>query len=64
MPVVSFSDLQALSGYKQANKVIQWCREQGIRFVLNSSNQPVTVSDMLREDLDGTRETTTILFER
>ena len=64
MSVVPFEELQALSGYKHRNKVIQWCREQGIRYVLNSSNQPVTVSDMLREDLDGTRETTTILFER
>ena len=63
MSVIEFKDLQALSGYKQVNKVIQWCREQGIRFVLNSSNQPVTVSDMLREDLDGTRETTTLRFE-
>lgn len=64
MSVVPFEELQALSGYKHRNKVIQWCREQGIRFVLNSSNQPVTVSDMLREDLDGTREATALRFER
>ena len=63
MSVVPFEELQALSGYKHRNKVIQWCREQGIRFVLNSSNQPVTVSDMLREDLDGTREATALRFE-
>ena len=63
MSVIDFASLQALSGYKQASKVIKWCREHGIRFVLNSSNQPVTVSDMLREDLDGTKQTTTILFE-
>jgi hypothetical protein len=63
MSVVPFEALQQLSGYRQANKVSAWLREHGIRYVLNSSGKPVTVSDMLAEDLDGTRQTTTILFE-
>ena len=63
MSVVPFEELQQLSGYRQANKVSAWLREHGIRYVLNSSGKPVTVSDMLAEDLDGTRQTSTVLFK-
>ena len=56
MSVVPFEELQELSGYRQANKVSAWLREHGIRYVLNSSGKPVTVSDMLAEDLDGKKE--------
>ena len=63
MSVVPFEELQELSGYRQPSKVAGWLREHGIRYVLNSSGKPVTVSDMLAEDLDGTKQITTILFE-
>ena len=64
MPVVSFSDLQALSGYKQVSKVIAFLREHRIRYVIGGDGKPRTTSDFLSEDLDGEKQASTILFER
>jgi hypothetical protein len=54
--IVNFEDLQELSGYKQANKVIEWLREHRIRFIISGDGKPRTVDDFLREDL-GDQET-------
>jgi len=54
VPVVAFEDLQALSGYRQQSKVIAWCREQGLKFVVGGDGLPRTTSDYLAEVLDGT----------
>ena len=56
MAVVDFSDLQQLSGYKQVSKVVDWLRENSIRFVLGGDGKPRTTSDMLEEDLDAKKE--------
>ncbi len=63
MSVVPFEELQALSGYKQANKVICWLREHRIRYVIGGDGKPRTTSDFLSEDLDGKKQITTLLFE-
>ena len=53
MSVVQFEALQALSGYKQVSKVIEWLRENRIRFVVGGDGKPRTTDDFLAEDLDG-----------
>ena len=63
MSVVPFEELQALSGYKQANKVICWLWEHRIRYVIGGDGKPRTTSDFLSEDLDGEKQITTLLFE-
>jgi hypothetical protein len=62
--VVPFEELQALSGYRQGNKVIAWLREHRIRYVIGGDGKPRTTSDLLSEDLDGEKQASTILFER
>ena len=64
MSVVPFEDLQALSGYRQASKVIAFLREHRIRYVIGGDGKPRTTSDFLSEDLDGEKQAATILFER
>ena len=63
MSVVPFEELQELSGYKQASKVAGWLREHRIRYVIGGDGKPRTTSDFLREDLDGTKQTSTVLFK-
>ena len=46
--VVDFDDLQRLSGYKQASKVIEWLREQRVAYVVGGDGKPRTTHDMLR----------------
>ena len=53
---MSFDDLQALSGYKQVSKVIDWLRENQIRFVVGGDGKPRTTNDLLESDLDGQKE--------
>lgn len=67
MSVVEFEQLQALSGYKQVTKVIDWCREQGLKFVIGGDGKPRTFDDYLREAIDGEpkqKEATPVLFRR
>ena len=64
MSVIEFKDLQALSGYKQASKVIAFLREHRIRYVIGGDGKPRTTNDLLSEDIDGEKQATTILFER
>ena len=67
MPVVQFEDLQALSGYKQVSKVIEWLREHKVKFVIGGDGKPRTFDDYLREALDGEtrpKEATPVLFGR
>jgi hypothetical protein len=53
---VPFEALQDLSGYRQVNKVIDWLRENQIRFVTGGDGKPRTTHDMLEQDLDGQKE--------
>ena len=53
MAVIDFADLQALSGYKQVNKVIDWLGNNRIRYVVGGDGKPRTTDDFLAEDLDG-----------
>ena len=53
MSVVDFPDLQRLSGYKQVSKVVDWLRENQIRFVIGGDGKPRTTHDLLESDLDG-----------
>ena len=53
MPVIDFTDLQALSGYKQVSKVIDWLREHRVKFVVGGDGKPRTTDDFLAEDLNG-----------
>ena len=67
MAVVGFSDLQELSGFKQANKVIDWLREHKVKFVIGGDGKPRTFDDYLREAIDGEpkqKEAPSILFGR
>lgn len=67
MSVVEFEQLQALSGYKQVSKVIDWCREQGLKFVIGGDGKPRTFDDYLREAIDGEpkqKEAAPVLFGR
>jgi hypothetical protein len=54
--VVPFEALQDLSGYKQANKVIEWLRENKLRYVIGGDGKPRTTDDFLAEDLNGQKE--------
>lgn len=67
MSVVQFEDLQALSGYKQVSKVIEWLREHKVKFVIGGDGKPRTFDDYLREAIDGEtrpKEAPPILFGR
>ena len=67
MSVVHFKDLQDLSGYKQANKVIAWLRERKVKFVIGADGKPRTFDDYLREAIDGEpkqKEAAPVLFGR
>ena len=67
MAVIDFADLQALSGYRQVGKVVDWLRENGIRFVIGGDGKPRTTHDMLEQDLDGQKarkEAAPVLFGR
>lgn len=56
MSVVDFEELQLLSGYRQAGKVVDWLGKNSIRFVIGGDGKPRTTHDMLEEDLDATKE--------
>ena len=67
MAVVEFTDLAALSGYKQVSKVIEWLGNNRIRYVVGGDGKPRTTSDFLAEDLDGKpaeKKATPVLFGR
>ena len=53
MSVVDFEELRLLSGYKQVSKVVDWLRENQIRFVIGGDGKPRTTHDLLESDLDG-----------
>ena len=40
MSVVDFEDLQALSGYRQPSKVIDWLSGKGMQFVIGGDGKP------------------------
>lgn len=63
MALVDFADLQALSGYRQVSKVIDWCREHQLKFVIGGDGKPRTFDDYLREAIDGEeRKVTPVRF--
>ena len=53
MSVVPFEALQDLSGYRQESKVIEWLRENKLRYVIGGDGKPRTTDDFLAEDLNG-----------
>ena len=56
MSVVDFADLQALSGYRQVSKVMDWLSGNQIRFVIGGDGKPRTTHDLLESDLDAKKE--------
>ena len=66
MSVVQFESLAELSGYKQVRKVVDWLRENSIRFVIGGDGKPRTTHDMLEQDLDAKKErkSAAVLFTR
>jgi len=50
--VVPYECLRDLSGARQVSRVIDWLRENKIRFRLGIDGRPRTVDDFLREDLE------------
>ena len=65
--VVDFNELQALSGYKQVSKVIDWLREHRVKYVVGGDGKPRTTDDFLREAIDGEtrpKEASPVLFGR
>ena len=67
MSVVQYEELAALSGYKQVSKVMDWLRENQIRFVVGGDGKPRTTDDFLAEDLDGKateKKAAAVLFTR
>ena len=67
MAIIGFDDLQALSGYKQVSKVIDWLREHRVKFVVGGDGKPRTTDDFLREAIDGEtrpKEASPVLFGR
>ena len=65
MALVDFSDLQAISGYRQVSKVVDWCRERKLKFVIGGDGKPRTFDYYLREAIDGEeRKATPIRFGR
>lgn len=56
MSVVPFEALQDLSGYRQVSKVIEWLRENKLRYVIGGDGKPRTTDDFLAEDLNGQKE--------
>ena len=52
MSVVPYECLRDLSGARQVSRVIDWLRENKIRFTLGTDGRPRTVDDFLREDLE------------
>ena len=65
--VVDFDELQALSGYKQVSKVIDWLGNNRVKFVVGGDGKPRTTDDFLREAIDGEtrpKEASPVLFGR
>jgi hypothetical protein len=51
--VVPYECLRDLSGARQVSRVIDWLRENNVRFTLGTDGRPRTVDDFLREDLES-----------
>ena len=47
MSVVPFEALQDLSGYRQVSKVIEWLRENKLRYVIGGDGKPRATDDFL-----------------
>src|ERR1700688_3822022 len=48
--------LKALSGYKQKSAVRNWCRKNGISYLLDARGWPVTTPEALDRALKGSAE--------
>ena len=63
MSVIDFDELQLLSGYSQASKVIRFLKDNRIPFVVGSDGKPRTTNDMLNEGIkDEQNESTEVRF--
>ena len=45
--------LKAMSGYKQKNSVVRWCRKNKIKFFLNGQGWPVSSAEAINQALLG-----------
>ena len=52
-PMVGSAEyLKVLSGYRQSNAIKNWCRKNGIQFLLDARGWPVTTPMALERALD------------
>lgn len=61
MTVLKFEDLQDLSGFKQRFKVRDWLRKNGIPFVIDAQDNPVTTVDIMERAI-ADKETSEVRF--
>ena len=59
--VLKFEDLQELSGFKQRIKVRDWLRKNGIPFVTDAQDNPVTTVDIMERAI-ADKETAEVRF--
>lgn len=63
MSVIDFDELQLLSGYSQASKVIRFLKDNRIPFVVGSDGKPRTTNEMLNEGIkDEQNDITEVRF--
>ena len=61
--VISFEDLQKLSGCRQQTKVVEWLKASQIPHVIGSDGKPRTTHQLLERWLEGSRGTTEVRFK-
>ena len=54
--IVDAEYLKTLSGYKQKSAVRNWCRKNGISYLLDARGWPVTTPEALDRALKGSAE--------
>lgn len=59
--VLTFKDLQDLSGFKQRLKVRDWLRKNNIPFVIDAQDNPVTTVDIMERAI-ADKETAEVRF--
>ena len=64
--IVTFEDLQELSGCRQVNKVVSWLESSRIPHVVGSDGKPRTTQEWLNRWMERSNEdrTTEVRFKR